>query len=303
MLYPDFNDLISYRGRKLGKVQLARRKAGLRAPGNQHSFFRGQGLDFDAVREYVPGDDIRNIDWRVTARTGSAHLKLFKEEKERHTIICVDMNSGMRFGTRNTFKSIQAARCASLLGWRALAHQDRLSACLFGDMPGGLQCFASKNTRHALGMMLRTLTEPPKEQHTVPIETALQHIARVMHPGSFIYLISDFMDLPPDFSKKSGLSHLSKSCEIAFITVNDRSDETLPPARVIGFCGQNAEKVYINTDNDSGRKSYAAQWEDSRRALNVISKSFKIPLISLSTESNIYPDLLLKLKILAKRKL
>ncbi|MBS0649801.1 MAG: hypothetical protein JSR93_01440, partial [Verrucomicrobia bacterium] len=120
--------------------------------------------------------------------------------------------------------------------------------------------------------------------------------------GSFIYLISDFMDLAPDFSKKSDLSHLSKSCDIAFITVNDRSDETLPPAGVIGFYGQNAEKVYIDTDSDRGRKSYAAQWEDNRRALNVIAKSFKIPLISLSTESNIYPDLLLKLKALAKRK-
>jgi uncharacterized protein (DUF58 family) len=103
MLYPDFNDLISYKNRKLDKMQLARRKMIQAARGNHHSPFRGQGLDFDAVREYVIGDDIRNIDWRVTARTGSPHLKLFKEEKERHTIICVDMNSAMRFGTRNTF--------------------------------------------------------------------------------------------------------------------------------------------------------------------------------------------------------
>src|SRR5579862_7094005 len=113
MLYPDFNDLISYKERKLGKLQLARRKVSATATGNHHSPFRGQGLEFDAVREYVPGDDIRNIDWRVTARTGSPHLKVFQEERERHIVLCVDMNATMRFGTRNTFKSVQAARVAA----------------------------------------------------------------------------------------------------------------------------------------------------------------------------------------------
>lgn len=302
MLYPDFNDLISYKERKQGKMQLARRKVSSTATGNHHSPFRGQGLDFDAVREYVPGDDIRNIDWRVTARTGSPHLKLFKEEKERHTIICVDMNSAMRFGTRNTFKSIQAARCASLLGWRALAHQDRISACFFGDVSGGLHYFASKRTRQALCMMLKTLAEPPTEQHCVSLEAALQHICRVAHPGSLIYLISDFMDLSPAFPKESGLSRLNKSCDVVFISINDAADQALVPAGIIGFCGQNAEKTYINTDSIKGRETYAAQWETNRKTLNTLAAQFKIPLITLSTESDIHRDLLLGLKNIAKRK-
>ena len=296
MLYPDFNDLISYQGRKLDKMQLARRKVSRTAPGNHHSPFRGRGLDFDAVREYVIGDDIRNIDWRVTARTGSPHLKLFKEEKERHTILCVDMNSAMRFGTRNTFKSVQAARCASLLGWRALAHQDRISAWLFGDVPGGMHYFASKHTRQALCMMLKTLAEPPTEQHRVPWETVLQRVCKVAHPGSLVYLISDFMDLSPAFAKESGLSLLSKSCDVVFISINDPADRTLAPAGIVGFCGQDAEKVYINTDSVKGRKTYAAQWEENRRTLNTLTDRFKIPLIELSTESTIHRDLLLGLR-------
>lgn len=302
MLYPDFNDLISYKERKLDKMQPARRKVSSTAPGNHHSPFRGQGLDFDAVREYVPGDDIRNIDWRVTARTGSPHLKLFKEEKERHTIICVDMNSAMRFGTRNTFKSIQAARCASLLGWRALAHHDRISACFFGDVPGGLHCFASKRTRQALCMMLKMLAAPPAEHHRVSLETALQHICRVAHPGSLIYLISDFMDLPPAFPKESSLSRLNKNCDVVFISINDAADQALVPAGVIGFCGQNAEKLYINTDSIKEREAYAAKWEANRSALKTLTERFKIPLITLSTESDIHRDLLLNLKNIAKRK-
>lgn len=311
MLYPDFNDLISYKERKLDKMQLARRQASLTTPGNHHSSFRGQGLDFDAVREYVPGDDIRNIDWRVTARTGSAHLKIFKEEKDRHTIICVDMNSAMRFGTRNTFKSIQAARCASLLGWRALAHQDRVGACFYGDVPGGVHYMGSKNTRQGLCRMLKILTEPPKEEHYVCLGDALQHLCRFAHPGSSIFVISDFMDLSSDFSeqssfpstsKESGLSRLNKSCDVVFISINDAADKALSPAGIIGFCGQNTKKIYINTDSIKGRTTYAAQWEANRRALNTLTGRFKIPLISLSTESDIHHDLLLGLKHTTKGK-
>lgn len=302
MLYPDFNDLISYKKRKLDKMQLARRKVGSIAPGNHHSPFRGQGLDFDAVREYVPGDDIRNIDWRVTARTGSPHLKLFKEEKERHTIICVDMNSAMRFGTRNTFKSVQAARCASFLGWRALSHQDRISACFFGDVPGGLCYFASKRTPQAFCRMLKILAGPPPERHCVPLESALRHIRKVARPGSLIYVVSDFMDLSSAFPKESGLSLLNKSCDVVFISVNDAADQALVPAGVIGFCGQSTGKVYVNTDSVKGREAYAAQWEANRRALNDLVGRFKIPLIALSTESEVHRDLLLGLKNIAKRK-
>lgn len=302
MLYPDFHDLISYKERKLDKMQLARRKVNAVTPGNHHSPFRGQGLDFDAVREYVPGDDIRNIDWRVTARTGSPHLKLFKEEKERHTIICVDMNSTMRFGTRNTFKSIQAARCASLLGWRALAHQDRISACFFGDVSGGQHYFSSKRTRQGLCMMLKTLAEPPTEQHCVSLESALQHVCKVAHPGSLIYVISDFMDLSPAFPKESGLSRLNKSCDVVFISINDAADQALVPAGVIGFCGRNADNIYINTDSIKGRETYASQWEANRRMLKTFTERFKIPMIALSTESDIQRDLLLGLRNIAKRK-
>jgi uncharacterized protein (DUF58 family) len=297
MLYPDFNDLISYKERKLDKMSFARRKVYAAAPGNHHSPFRGQGLDFDAVREYVPGDDIRNIDWRVTARTGSPHLKIFKEERERRTIICADVNSAMRFGTRNTFKSVQIARSVSLLGWRALAHQDHLSACFFGDVPGGLHYFASKRPRGALSLMLKMLAEPPEEHHQVSLEIALQHICRSAHPGSLIYVISDFMDLSSDFPS---LKRLNQTCDVALISINDPADQALFPAGVIGFCG--AEKVYVNTDSIQGRKTYAADWEENRSALNTLADRFKIPLIALTTESDIHRDLLLGLKNITKRK-
>ena len=302
MLFPDFKDLISYKKSNLGKMQLARLKVSSTSPGGHHSPFRGQGLDFDAVREYVPGDDIRNIDWRVTARTGSPHLKLFKEEKERNTILCVDVNSSMRFGTRNTFKSIQAARSASFLGWRALSHQDRVSACLFGDVERGIHYLDPKRTHQSVCMMLNTLAKPPLEKHRVSLQSALQHLCRVALPGSLIYLMSDFMDLSPSFLKDPSLIRLSKNCDVIFISINDAADKTLVPAGILGFCKENVEKVYINTDSFKQRETYATAWKENRRLLSTITEHFKIPLIELSTESDIRYDLLLGLKKGAKRK-
>ena len=302
MLYPHFNDLLSYKNHRYDKGLITRHKVYSIAPGNHHSPFRGQGLDFDSVREYVPGDDIRAIDWRVTARTGSPHVKLFQEEKERHTIICVDMNSSMRFGTRNTFKSIQAARCASVLGWRALAHQDRISICLFGDVPGGVHYLASKHTRQTLTRMLKILTIPPQEQHCISQAAALHHVSKIAPPGSLIYFISDFMNFSSDFSKESRLSHLAKRCDNIFISINDAADQALVAAGIIGFCGQHTENIYVNTDSMQGRALYAAQWKENRQTLTTISERFNIPLITLSTESEIYYDLLLGLKLIAKGK-
>ncbi|MCX6990048.1 MAG: DUF58 domain-containing protein [Chlamydiae bacterium] len=153
MLYPELDDLIALKKQNSSFSRVSRRSVMSMASGNHQSPFRGQGLEFDSVREYVPGsDDIRTIDWKVTARMGSPHVKLFRQDRERHTIICVDRNTSMQFGTKNTFKSVQAARIASLLGWHALGEQDRVSSLLFGDVPGGVQFFPPKRTRSS-GLM------------------------------------------------------------------------------------------------------------------------------------------------------
>jgi hypothetical protein len=151
-------------------------------------------------------------------------------------------------------------------------------------------------------MMLRTLAGPPTEQHRVSLEAALQHICRVAHTGSLIYLISDFMDVSSSFANESGLSRLNKSCDVVFISINDAADQALVPAGVIGFCGQNREKVYVNTDSIRGRERYASQWEENRRVLSALTRRFKVPWIELSTESDISRDLLLGLNNIAKRK-
>jgi len=280
--------------------------------GGHHSAFRGQGLEFDAVREYVPGDDIRNIDWKVTARTGAPHLKLFKEERERSTIICVDMNTGMRFGTRKTFKSVQAAQIAALLGWQSLAHHDNVSTCLFGDVSDGIQFHSSKRSRKSFCTMLKTLSEPFSDRIEVSLTQALEAICKRAQTGSVIYIVSDFLHFDSDSSLQTYaddhigletiLGRLSKKCDVVFISVSDQADQNLCPVGVLGFCSNETEKHYVDTDNITGREKYAAQWVDNRAQLRALATKFKTPLVELTTESEIRKDLILGLKSVSKRK-
>lgn len=301
MLYPDFYDLIAFKDRKSDLIHSSKRAVKSTVTGNHLSPFRGQGLEFDSVREYVAGDDIRSIDWRVTARMGSPHVKLFREDRERHIAICVDMNAPMRFGTRKTFKSIQAARVAAILGWRGIANQDRVSACLFGDVPDGIQFFPPKRTRKSFCAMLKMLSEPPSVLHPTPLEDALQQVNQSAHTGSLVYLISDFMQISPD-TNESSISRLSKRCDLIFVSINDQADKSILPVGTVGFSTNGQEKFCVNTENAKGREAYAEQWKKNRQLLHEMTSRFKIPTIELTTESDVHRELILGLKNIAKRK-
>jgi len=302
MLYPDFNDLVALKDLKWDFAQASYRASHALALGGQHSPFRGQGPEFDSVRKYVPGDDIRNIDWRVTARTNSPHLKIFKEERERHVLLCVDMNSAMRFGTRKTFKSVQAAHIASILGWRGIANQDRISACLFGDVRNGIEYFPPTRTKRSFSKLLKRLSEPMSEQHEISLQNAFQHISQIAHTGSLIYFISDFMGFPQDCSLESNLNRLTKRCDVVLISVNDQADKSIYPVGALCFSSGKDQKILIDTNSFSGRTAYERQWIVNRQKLSETSSRLKIPLIELTTESDIRRDLALGLKSLFRRK-
>ncbi|HEY6130551.1 MAG TPA: DUF58 domain-containing protein, partial [Halioglobus sp.] len=131
--YVQLNELIALRF-PAQQIKLGRRKRALNSlAGPIKSNFRGRGIDFEEVRSYQPGDDIRTIDWRVTARTGSAHTKLFREERERPVMVVIDQRGSMFFGSTHCFKSVLAAQLASLLAWSALHGGDRVGGLVFND--------------------------------------------------------------------------------------------------------------------------------------------------------------------------
>lgn len=303
MLFPDFDELIALKDQKFRFKQLLNQSVKSIIPGNHHSPFRGQGLEFDSVREYVPGqDDIRNIDWRVTARTGLPHLKLFREERERHILLCIDMNSTMRFGTKKTFKSIQAARVAAMLGWQGIAHQNRMSACLFGDVSNGMQFFAPSRTRKSFCGLLKSLCQPNTEHHSIALQEALQSVLQGVHTGSLIYVISDFMDLQENVKLEAVLRRLNKKGDVIFIAINDQADKKILPIGTVGFCTNLTTKTMINTESIAGRAAYETQWKENRERLHEIAFHCKVPIVELTTESDIQRDLGIGLKTIAKRK-
>lgn len=301
MLYPDFHELASFRGRRIGAGTSPKPKAYCGLSGNYRSSLRGQGLEFDAVREYVPGDDVRSIDWRVTARMGSPHLKLFRKELERSIVVCVDLNHEMRFGTKRTFKSIQAARVAAFLSWQAMAQSNPLSAYLFGDVPNGIHFLPASRTKKTLWTLLKTLAQPPLESHPVAWSKILQPLYQNTRSGSLIYLISDFMTVSTTSHFKSWLRHLSNKADLVFIAINDPSDQRLIPVGPL-ICCAGGQKLNIDTDDAKGRMYYEEQWKKSRQDLKDVSFAYQIPLIELTTESEILRELPLALKKIQKWK-
>lgn len=221
-------ELIAMRQRATRLARPPQRVSGGRAATHE-SRFRGRGVDYVESRNYQPGDDIRQMDWRVTARTGRPHTKLFQEEREQNTFLLVDFNPSMRFGTRKRFKSVQAARSAAMLAWAAVLGGDRVGALGFGPnlnaevKPGG-------GARGAL-RVLRALAQwdaiARGDEQPVPLSQGLQRAHRLARPGCRVVLLTDGFSADPQ--AQSSLSMLAAHCDVAAVVISDPLELTAPP--------------------------------------------------------------------------
>jgi uncharacterized protein (DUF58 family) len=203
--------------------------SGIRAAqsGNYLSSFKGRGMEFDETRPYTPGDDVRNLDWRVTARTGKVHTKQFREERERPVFIAVDARNPMFFATRGVFKSVQAARLAALLAWSAQQRGDRIGGQVFTD--SGSVELKPEYGRSAVLRLLQKLTEVgPGEvrPETQPMDDFLSRLSRHVRPGSLVFLLSDFRQM--GHSGETSLIRLRRHCDVTLVLLSDPLEESLP---------------------------------------------------------------------------
>lgn len=200
--------------------------------GQYLSPFKGRGMEFDEVRLYQPGDDMRHIDWRVTARRGKPHTKLFREERERAVFLWVDYRAPMFFATQGVFKSVLAARCASLLAWSANHHNDRVGGLIFSDSKHHeLKPKRGKaQTLHLIKQLVKMQTQEisPSATSGEAIEAALARLRRVVRPGSLIFLISDFRYL--NAQAESHLIQIAKHNEVVMLFIYDPLESQLPPS-------------------------------------------------------------------------
>ncbi|MDG2141135.1 MAG: DUF58 domain-containing protein [Gammaproteobacteria bacterium] len=257
------------------------------------SKMRGRGIDFEEFRPYQAGDDIRLIDWRVTARTGRPVTKVFREERERPVIIAVDQTRNMYFGSQIAFKSVIAAQAAALFCWLAIDNGDRVGGLVFSDSEANL-VRPKRSRRSALHLLNQIYTynqklSDVKDSENQIISTpnfksglanALGQIKRITKPGSTLYVISDFMTL--DEKALQYLNQLSRHNNVICCFVYDALEESLPVPGIYSIT-DGGKKGALNTYNTKARLRYRNQFQERVEEMTSELDKLQIQLIKMRT--------------------
>ncbi len=284
-----------YAAKVLEYVARSRSIAGI--SGLHVSKLRGRGIDFEEFRPYQAGDDIRTIDWRVTARTGKPFTKVFREERERPVIIAVDQSNSMFFGSQVAFKSVIAAQAAAIFCWLAIDNGDRAGGLVYSDTDHSLvrpkrsrrSALHLLNQIHQFNHRLTTRDQlTPENRSQSGLANALGQIRRITKPGSTLYVISDFLSI--DEQGMQYLSQLSLHNNVVCCFVYDALEENLP---VPGYYSitDGRHKGTLNTYSGKARESYQHNFRNRLESLQADLNRMQVPLIKLRTDQLVVEQL------------
>ncbi|NOR51971.1 MAG: DUF58 domain-containing protein [Gammaproteobacteria bacterium] len=290
-VWVDIHDLIELRHQAELVQRFAPRLLSSRS-GSYQSHHRGRGMEFDEVRPYSAGDDVRSIDWRVTARSGKVHTKLYREERERAVILAVDLQQSMHFATKGVFKSVLAAQLAALLAWRALKQGDRLGGMVFSD-DEHLEVRPQSGRAAVLSFLFQIANHGSwrgrdgaqhstnkMEAKSEGMNSLLTRLRRVVRPGSQVTVISDFADLHEDDFHH--LRELARHCDLRFISIYDRLEAKLPdPGNYMMTDG--TRWLNFNTESRRVRDDYHERFVKRRNLLIEICQRYSIGLIEATS--------------------
>lgn len=252
--------------------------------GGYLSHLKGRGIDFEETRAYQPGDDIRMMDWRVTARTGHPHTKVFRQERERPVFIVTDFSQSMFFGTRVAFKSYLAAKIAAVIAWSANLLGDRIGGIFFTEQ----NHIELKPKGRAAGIfpVLRTLCDMTKIKPQTGQQTladALLRLRRVAKPGSCVIVISDFQNM--DKNTVSHLMMLAAHCEMMAIQLYDVLERELPKPNQYGISDGQVMSV-MNTFDRQFCMQYHTQVQEKQNFIKQVFRQCQVPLIEIGTQDD-----------------
>jgi uncharacterized protein (DUF58 family) len=252
--------------------------------GPYRSMIRGRGMEFEEVRQYQPGDDIRSMDWRVTARTGIAHTKRYREEREKPILVVIDQRQNMFFGSEYAMKSLLASDLAAYIAWAAFHKGDKIGGMIFNDTtqqeirPRRQQKTVLQLLHHLVNFNTALNSHPVTGKR--PISDALKELRRVAKPGSQIFFISDFHDLGEECSAL--LHDVSRHCELIALQTFDRLEEQLPVAGIYSATnGQ--QQIRFDSSNALSRERYHNDFVAHCQRLKNLFGKFNIPLIPVAT--------------------
>jgi len=259
--------------------------------GDYRSSFKGRGVEFADVREYLPGDDVRTIDWSLTARFGKPFVKLFAEERELVVMFLVDASGSNRFGTRGQFKLEQAALVAATLAFSAIKNNDKVGLVFFTNR---IERFVppAKGRFHVLRLVRDILYFEPEGSGTEPV-SALDFVMHVLKRRAIVFLISDLLGQgfePARIEKVLGV--VSRRHDLIVIGINDPAEKNLP---ALGFVeledAETGRQVVVNTSSVRAGKFVARRWQERQEAIRSLFQRFGVDFIQLQTGEEVTPVL------------
>ena len=254
--------------------------------GQYESVFKGRGMQFDEVREYQPGDDIRDIDWNVTARTGKPYIKRFVEEREMTILFTVDLSASGAFGTVNKMKNELAAEFCAVLAFAAAKNNDKVGLVIFTDQIE-LYIPPKKGSRHVLRVIRELLAfEMPKRKTDIPM--ALDYVARVLRKKATVFLVSDFIET----NLKKPLSLLNRRHDVIAVPVRDRVEIAMPNIGLIELQdAETGEIIMIDTSSSAFRSQYSDSNTRNFDSLKSMMRSINVDSIPIYTDKPYVQDL------------
>lgn len=253
--------------------------------GSYQSTFRGRGMDFVETRIYQPGDDIRSINWAVTARTGKAHTKIYQEEKDRPIYVVVDFNSTMFFGTRAAFKSVVAAKAAALIAWAALKNGDKVGGLFIKEVFNFVKPCRSKQN---LVELLKNIMRYTNVASSVSSDCvhAISKLKSTVKSGSLIYFLSDFYFF--DSALQNELQHLSKNHQVTNVLVYDPLEKNPPEAgRYLFHDKLQNNSLLVDTYNKNLCENYRTMFEERYEQIRKFCCKTNMHLASLATNDDL----------------
>jgi len=284
-IYTDLPTLLGSRHWARNLKLFSRQAARSMLLGETRSRFRGRGMEFEEVRHYQPGDDIRNIDWRVSARTGGTYTKLFCEERERPIHILIDQRSSMFFGSHGRFKSVLAAELATAISWAALAGSDRIGGQIIGDQSES--DIRARRNKQAVLKFIHDLNEYNQRLPTTELSKSEKTIAgmieecrRITRPGTAIFILSDFHDFDP-LAMKS-LIALGRHTDITLFQVQDPLELELPSGGTVSISdGQHRSSVQLG---NSLQKAFIQQINERAKLIKDAAVRSRSVYLQVSTQ-------------------
>jgi uncharacterized protein (DUF58 family) len=247
--------------------------------GEYHTAFKGQGIEFSEVRPYQFGDEIRNIDWNVSARTNDTYVKVYEEEREQTVMLLVDVSGSGNFGTQGKFKREVAAEVCAVIAFSAVQNNDKVGLLLFSDE---VELFVppKKGRRHVLRMVRDLFAHEPDSRGT-DIQGALDHLMRLVRRRAVVVLISDFFDA----GYEKTLCGAGRRHDLVAVHLQDPREEELPPVGLVDFVdAETGETVTLDTRSSEARERYAEHAHQQRADTKALLRRARVDTVPIRTD-------------------